>query len=402
MKLASPLMRNRTRHRAVFRYAAVSLFYFLSAVVFLKLGVTVISSTDDRIVLYGRFPVSSSPSFSADDDTSVDHPALSADKTDLRVSNSINNYSIVRLTTVASPLSRQNPVNGSGYTVPPSIIRDPLVVHVTWFYQPQTEFRFHEAICLLAVQRYVRPRKILFWYDAASTPPTGPWWQFARQSVAHLLPVPIDRPTSVFNRTLRVPEHQSDVVRLSVLEDYGGLYVDLDLIIVRPIDDLLRRIAAVTEAQAAAGSPTSSSVVTMGAETPEMLGSGFILSPRPGAEFIRLWRRAYANGFVDSDWNRHSVYVPMELARRHPGLVQIEWFSINRPNWYERSWLYGHGRLWDWSSNYAVHLWYRDRPRDDVDYDPVTIRGLNTTVGEVFRHIYYGHPRLLPPETADH
>ena len=105
--------------------------------------------------------------------------------------------------------------------------RRDVIVHVTWLYPPRTALRFHEAMCLLAVQRYVRPRKILLWYDAASTPPAGPWWQFARQSVAHLLPVPYQRPTSVYNRTVLVPEHQSDVVRLTVLEEFGGLYLSL-------------------------------------------------------------------------------------------------------------------------------------------------------------------------------
>ena len=257
--------------------------------------------------------------------------------------------------------------------------RRDVIVHVTWFYPPRTALRFHEAMCLLAVQRYVRPRKILLWYDEASTPPAGAWWQFARQSVAHLLPVPCQRPTSVYNRTLLVPEHQSDVVRLTVLEEFGGLYVDLDVIVVRPLDSLL------------------SYDVIMGAESPEMLGSGFILVTRTNATFIQLWRRAYAD-FDDSDWNRHSVYVPMELARQHPDLVHVDWFSINRPNWDERQWLYTSGKLWDWSGNYAVHLWYRDHPTDVV-YDPLTIRHLNTTTAEVLRLIYYDDHRLLPPIT---
>jgi len=254
------------------------------------------------------------------------------------------------------------------------------IVHVTWFYPPRTALRFHEAMCLLAAQRYVRPRKILLWYDAESTPPTGAWWQFARQSVAHLLPVPYQRPTSVYNRTLVVPEHQSDVVRLTVLEEFGGLYVDLDVIIVRPLDSLLGYD------------------VIMGAETPQMLGSGFIFVTRTNATFIRLWRQAYADNFDDSVWNRHSVYVPMELAQQYPNLVHVEWFSINRPNWNERQWLYTTGKLWDWSANYAVHLWYREHPRNSV-YDPLTIRHLNTTTGEVLRLIYYEDSRLLPPIT---
>jgi len=113
----------------------------------------------------------------------------------------------------------------------------PRTVHITWFFPPGTDFRFHHAICLLSVQRFFRPTKIFFWHDAV---PTGRWWAFVRQSVAHLLLVPYARPTSVFNRNVTVPEHQSDVARLELIEEYGGLYVDLDVILVRSLDPLLR------------------------------------------------------------------------------------------------------------------------------------------------------------------
>lgn len=252
------------------------------------------------------------------------------------------------------------------------------IVHVVWFFPPRSPLRFHQALALMAVQRYARPRKILLWYDAASTPPAGRWWQFARQSVAHLLPVPYERPTSVFNRTLSVPEHQSDVARLAILEEHGGLYIDLDVIVVRPLDSLLHHD------------------VVLGAETPDLLGSGLILARRPGTEFIRRWRQSYADKFDDGRWNEHACRVPMMLARRYPDIVHVEWFSMHRPNWDERRWLYTDGRLWDWSGNYAVHLWFRTHPTDVV-YDPVSIRNLNTTTGEVLRHIYYGDTRLLPP-----
>ena len=251
-------------------------------------------------------------------------------------------------------------------------------VHVVWFFPPRTPLRFHEALALIAVQRYARPRKILLWYDSESTPPSGRWWHFARQSVAHLLPVPYQRPTSVFNRTLSVPEHQSDVARLAIIEEHGGLYIDLDVIVVRPLNALLQFN------------------VVLGAETPDLLGSGLILARRPGAEFIRRWRRSYADEFDDARWNEHSCRVPMSLARQYPDLVHVEWFSMHRPNWDERQWLYTEGRLWDWSNNYAVHLWFRTHPTD-MYYDPLTIRQLNTTTGEVLRHIYYGDTRLLLP-----
>ena len=160
------------------------------------------------------------------------------------------------------------------------------------------------------------------------------------------------------------------MARLSIVEEYGGLYVDLDLILVRPLDPLL------------------DFDVVLGAETPELLGSGLIFARAPGsspwprdlhpgpgifavapgsspgsrdlrrgpgifarvpgsspgsrdlrrgpgifarapaADFVRLWRRAYADDFDDGRWNEHACRVPMTLARRHPDLIHVEWFSM--------------------------------------------------------------------------
>lgn len=49
----------------------------------------------------------------------------------------------------------------------------------------------------------------------------------------------------------------------------------------------------------------------------------------------------------------------MGEVRRFEFGVDVEWFSMHRPNWDERLWLYTDGKLWDWSNNYAVHLWFR-------------------------------------------
>ena len=57
-------------------------------------------------------------------------------------------------------------------------------------------------------------------------------------------------------------------------------------------------------------------------------------------------------------------------------------------------WLYTDGKLWNWSQNYAVHLWYRTHPNE---YSPSNIRCLNTTTGEILRHIYYGGYNFVIP-----
>jgi hypothetical protein len=45
----------------------------------------------------------------------------------------------------------------------------------------------------------------------------------------------------VFGRPVSHYAHRADVVRLQVLEEFGGIYLDLDLISLKPVDHLLNR-----------------------------------------------------------------------------------------------------------------------------------------------------------------
>ena len=245
----------------------------------------------------------------------------------------------------------------------------PMYVHLIWFYPPGSNFRFHHLMCLMSIKLHIKPQRIILWY---SHQPRGPWWAFAKKAVSEIALVQYPAPTEVFNQSVNIVEHQSDVARLDILIKYGGIYFDLDVVALRDFEPLLRY------------------PVTLGAETPHLLGSGVILA-QPNATFLHLWKDKYRN-YEPTKWNYNSVVVPMELAKRHAAIVHIEWFTIHRPNWFERDWLYAEGKLWDWSENFAVHLWYRTH---DGDYDPITIRTLNTTVGEIFRFIYYGSPQLF-------
>ncbi|KAK2144122.1 hypothetical protein LSH36_783g00005 [Paralvinella palmiformis] len=245
----------------------------------------------------------------------------------------------------------------------------PKYVHLIWFYPKGTNFRFHHLMCLMSIKLHIKPQRIIVWY---SQMPKGPWWAFARKTVWDIALMPYQVPTAIFNQSVSIIEHQSDIARLDILIKYGGIYFDFDVIALKDLGPLLRY------------------PVTLGAETPYLLGSGVILA-QPNASFLHLWKDSYRD-YQATEWNYNSVVVPMKLAKNSGKNIHIEWFSIHRPNWFERQWLYTEGRLWNWSENFAIHLWYRSH---DKEYDPVTIRRLNTTVGEIFRFIYYGNATLL-------
>jgi len=259
---------------------------------------------------------------------------------------------------------------------PPELV--PRIVHYTWYSWHRNTFRFHHLISLLSALKFLRPVKIMFW---CGREPEGPWWRVARQRAPQLQVMVRASPTQIFGRPVRVPEHQSDVVRLEAILKYGGIYLDLDVIVLRPFDALMYHD------------------VSMGYQLDgHGLCNGVIVA-KPNAKFLQLWYQEYAY-FLDRSWDYHSVKLPGLLARRWPHLLHVERTTFHRPNFNERNWIYKTGQLYNWRShkNYALHLWYRFYGRD---HTPQDIRTLNSTLGAIFRLIWYNSDRLLPPSSEN-
>ena len=252
----------------------------------------------------------------------------------------------------------------------------PRLVHLAWYDRSRPVFRFHHVISVMSSLRFIRPQRIMFWHDGV---PTGKWWQFIRQKINEssttLVMMQRNAPQKIFGKHIYYPEHQSDIVRLEAVMKYGGIYHDLDVVIVRPLD------------------PLFCYNTTMGEELPRWLCNAFLMSVA-NATFLRLWHDSYRN-FMPYVWNYNSVVMPGLIAKDHPELIHVEKDTIHKPNWEEHGLrqLYHPGVLYDWqSTNYAVHLWYR---KYSAVHNPHTIKRINTTMGQVFRYIFYGKPDMI-------
>ena len=252
----------------------------------------------------------------------------------------------------------------------------PRIIHLTWYGSNRPVFRFHHVISVMASLRFIRPQRVIFWHDRV---PTGKWWQFIQQkineSTTTLVMMQRNGPKAIFGNPVLLSEHQSDVVRLEAVMKYGGIYHDLDVVIVRPLD------------------PLFCYETTMGEELPDSLCNGFFMSVA-NTTFLRLWYDSYRT-FKSEQWGYHSVIMPGIIAKRHPELIHVEKDTIHKPNWtpHERRQLYADGVFYNWTArNYAVHLWYRFH---HVDYDPESIKRLNKTIGQIFRYIFYGNADMI-------
>ncbi|KAK5108975.1 hypothetical protein LTR62_007609 [Meristemomyces frigidus] len=99
--------------------------------------------------------------------------------------------------------------------------------------------------------------------------------------------------------------HESDFLRLEILRNEGGIYLDLDVYVLKPLTDFL-------------DNPRDT---IMGHEGGNRYGlcNAVILS-RPGSAFLKLWEKGHEN-FDPNVWNYHSVRLPKQLQVTHPDLI---------------------------------------------------------------------------------
>ncbi|KAI9476094.1 MAG: hypothetical protein EXX96DRAFT_596337 [Benjaminiella poitrasii] len=146
----------------------------------------------------------------------------------------------------------------------------------------------------------------------------------------------------VFGRTVNHYAHRADVVRLQVLEKFGGIYLDLDLISLKPLDHLLHHEFIMAQE---------------GVDGSIGLCNAMIMA-RPHARFIQRWYATYAS-FDDADWNYHSVILPGKLAPHFAKEITV----LNHTAFFWPLWD-SHGlrslyleKSYDFSANLGTHIW---------------------------------------------
>lgn len=148
--------------------------------------------------------------------------------------------------------------------------------------------------------------------------PSGTWWDRTQPLVALRRVKP---PTSIFGRVLRRFPHQADVLRLELLLQFGGVYMDMDVMLIQPIGHLLSR-------------PPPGGVVLAHEGIDGTIGAGnAMMLTTPNASVLVEWYSRYRT-FSDNVWNGFSVRLPMQLAIAQPGAIRLlDYTAFYWPPW---------------------------------------------------------------------
>lgn len=184
-----------------------------------------------------------------------------------------------------------------------------------------------------AVKR-IKPSNAYLYYTYA--PENNMCWEDVQKYVTL---VKIDAPTRIYGNQLTHYAHKSDVLRLQILKEQGGIYLDCDTFTVRSLDKLL------------------DCPCVLGRQGIRGLCNAVIMA-EPNSEFINRWLGSYKS-FDEKDWDYQSVVFPLHLAEENPTLLHIEpASSFFYPMHTELDLIYEKdvsSQLY--TSSYILHLW---------------------------------------------
>lgn len=178
-------------------------------------------------------------------------------------------------------------------TPTPSLGMIPNIIHFIYgFIEQKHEFELYKYIAIISAYYVNKPDKIYFYYKYE---PYGPYWEKIKP---YLTMVQIEPPDQVFDKPVRRFAHKADIVRLNVLNEQGGIYLDVDTICLRPLNNLLKYD------------------FVMGIQGENYGLCNAIMMAKPRTEFGKQWFRSYES--YNTQWDLHSVKIPYNLSTIYP------------------------------------------------------------------------------------
>ena len=161
----------------------------------------------------------------------------------------------------------------------------PKIIHILYF--GETEFYNYHHRCVHSMIQYMPDYDIRI-YNAKEPVGNKYWDDIKKQERVSIHK--IDPPVFYDGFELKHFQYKADVVRLELLYEHGGVYLDLDMLIVRPFHDVFKSGHSFYISEERAGIHS--------------LINAF-LAAKPKNEFIKLWLESFKSGLRLGIWAHH-------------------------------------------------------------------------------------------------
>lgn len=196
-----------------------------------------------------------------------------------------------------------------------------------------------------------KPKQIFLYTD--SEPSDNQWWELSKQ-YASVMTVTI--PRFVNNHRIDFKQHQADLMRIHILNKIGGVYMDIDVLSLQPLDGSV--IKPVCERESKTTDNLYENWTVMSRESPEKLVNCVVMS-RKNNPFLEEWIAEYEKnyGAHKDHWGGLSVVTPHYLSRKMPNKISILTSKMFIPFLYNNMDFFHKDISNTLTESFTVHLW---------------------------------------------
>lgn len=215
-----------------------------------------------------------------------------------------------------------------------------------------------------------------------SEPRNNVYWEKMKQ-LSRVVVVLMDAPEHHDGVSLRgYPQYQADVVRLQRLKKMGGIYLDTDAIVLKPLNDLF-------------ASKCAMSAVKLKDEEISF-GNSTIIAEKD-SKFIDVWLQRLAEGLNSGVWAWHGANLPALIAKDIPDEITVLDESAFMPfHFNDDSYVTASDEkdvaacLDRCKDSYVVHLWETFRPSSITTITEDYLARADTPLASILRDVMNG------------
>lgn len=245
------------------------------------------------------------------------------------------------------------------------------MVHIHFVYGLEadtaaTNFTFLSYLALLSAYHHHKPNAVVHVHHHYTL--AGHWFNLLQSELGPSLALhEVADVTAVFGRPVTHYAHKADIVRLQALQQYGGVYLDADVITIRPLHSLLAYTTVLAEEPIGLGLLNYALTLFYdgyGSVVERMRGvdglANAVIFAHANSPFIRSWYERY-NSFDSSDWDYHSCKLPLLMAAQSDppavasDLLTLSVYAFFHPQYDTLSHFF-HSNDADLTRNYGIHF----------------------------------------------
>ena len=225
----------------------------------------------------------------------------------------------------------------------------PNIIHFLFF--GFTDFEFFHYLAIATAYHVQKPEKIYLYNQ--KEPENNKYWGAIKPYVELIKITP---PTDFRGIKLESYQYKADIVRMEKLLEHGGIYLDIDVMVLKPFHHLLEHSCVVG---AESGPSDTTNIQEIGSIT------NAVLMCEPEHPFIQRWYDSIADNIVGKCWAYHAVCLPKVILSENSDGVRSEEVHIEpkrsfMPFCFRDNYIFRSDckfRKDELKDSYTIHLW---------------------------------------------